>query len=85
MCSRIPEWGQILIYPFFHISIYNVHDDAKDKDFELELSWICAESKNLHQFVPKDIAEEAERLAKVIIRKKMILVMYEVDVKAILF
>lgn len=46
-------------------SIYNVHDDAKDKEFELELSWICPESKNLHQFVPKEIAEEAERLAKV--------------------
>lgn len=46
-------------------SIYNVHDDAKDKDFELELSWICAESGGLHQAVPKDIVEEAERLAKV--------------------
>lgn len=50
----------IIIY-----SIYTCHDDAKDKDFELELSWICAESKYKHQFVPNDIKEEAERLAKV--------------------
>lgn len=46
-------------------SIYNVHDDAKDKDFELELSWVCEESRGLHQFVPKDIADEAAQLAKV--------------------
>ncbi|KAI8379799.1 nucleophile aminohydrolase [Radiomyces spectabilis] len=44
--------------------IYTCHDDAKDKDFELELSWICAESSYVHKFVPKDIKEEAERLAK---------------------
>jgi hypothetical protein len=46
-------------------SIYNVHDDAKDKDFELELSWVCTESNGLHQAVPKDIAAEAEQHAKV--------------------
>lgn len=46
-------------------SIYTCHDDAKDKEFELELSWICAESKYKHQFVPADIQREAERLAKV--------------------
>jgi 20S proteasome subunit alpha 7 len=45
-------------------SIYTVHDDAKDKEFELELSWIPNETKK-HQFVPKDIADECERLAKV--------------------
>ncbi|KAF9945598.1 hypothetical protein BGZ65_010576, partial [Modicella reniformis] len=44
--------------------IYNVHDDAKDKEFELELSWICEESNGFHQAVPKDLAEEAEQLAK---------------------
>ncbi|KAI9021608.1 nucleophile aminohydrolase [Phycomyces nitens] len=44
--------------------IYTCHDEAKDKDFELELSWICPESKYKHQFVPKEIKEEAERLAK---------------------
>jgi len=44
--------------------IYGVHDDLKDKLFELELSWVCPESNNKHQFVPKDVFEEAERLAK---------------------
>ncbi|KAG0212044.1 hypothetical protein BGX28_006942 [Mortierella sp. GBA30] len=44
--------------------IYNVHDDAKDKEFELELSWVCTESNGYHQIVPKDIADEAEALAK---------------------
>jgi 20S proteasome subunit alpha 7 len=30
----------------------------------LELSWICAESKYKHQFVPNELKSEAERLAK---------------------
>lgn len=55
----------------FSCSIYNVHDDAKDKEFELELSWVCEETKGLHQFVPKDIAAEAEQLAKVRRRKSL--------------
>ena len=44
--------------------IYLVHDDAKDKDFELELSWINEESKNLHVHVPADLVTEAEQKAK---------------------
>jgi len=44
--------------------IYMVHDDVKDKAFELELSWVCAESNNNHEFVPKDLQDEAEKLAK---------------------
>ena len=58
--------NQFLSNSFFLNSIYTVHDDAKDKEFELELSWITNETKR-HEFVPKDIAEEAERLAKVFI------------------
>lgn len=46
-------------------SIHTVHDDAKDKDFELEMSWVCTESKGRHEIVPQAIAAEAERLAKV--------------------
>jgi 20S proteasome subunit alpha 7 len=48
----------------FNFSIYSVHDDAKDKAFELELSWVCEETGNLHKFVPKDLLEEAEKYAK---------------------
>lgn len=31
--------------------IYGVHDEAKDKAFELELSWVCDESNRQHQKV----------------------------------
>jgi 20S proteasome subunit alpha 7 len=44
--------------------IYGVHDEAKDKAFELELSWICDESGREHKRVPADVLAEAERLAK---------------------
>lgn len=37
--------------------IYKVHDDAKDKDFELELSWIGPETKGKHQLVPLQLAQ----------------------------
>jgi hypothetical protein len=46
------------------ISIYLVHDDAKEKDFELEMSWIGDETKGLHLPVPKDLMEDAEAKAK---------------------
>jgi len=39
--------------------IYKLHDDIKDKEFELELSWVCQESKQKHVFVPKDLRDEA--------------------------
>eukprot|EP00736_Rhodelphis_marinus_P011211 Rmarinus@m.22944 len=44
--------------------IYHVHDDVKDKDFELEMSWVCDESNRIHQFVPADLKAEAEAAAK---------------------
>ncbi|KAI9140158.1 nucleophile aminohydrolase [Paraphysoderma sedebokerense] len=45
--------------------IHVVHDEAKDKEFELELSWICPESNNKHTFVPDSVLDEAENYAKV--------------------
>ena len=45
-------------------SLYKVHEDAKDKDMEIEMSWICPESKNRHAQVPKEILAEAEAYAK---------------------
>lgn len=45
-------------------SIYLVHDDAKEKEFELEMSWISAESGGLHVAVPQDLFDEAEAKAK---------------------
>ncbi|KAF8592656.1 20S proteasome subunit [Ramaria rubella] len=44
--------------------IYLVHDDAKDKEFELEMSWIGDETAGRHLPVPNDLKEEAERKAK---------------------
>ncbi len=47
--------------------IYLAHEDNKDKDFELEMTWVSAVSgptKGRHEEVPKELREEAERLAK---------------------
>lgn len=47
--------------------IYVAHDDNKDKDFELEMTWISSldgPTKGRHEEVPKARREEAERLAK---------------------
>ena len=43
------------------------HEDTKDKEFELEMTWISSldgPTKGRHEHVPADILEEAERLAK---------------------
>uniref|UniRef100_A0A8C6VRH4 Proteasome subunit alpha type n=2 Tax=Sauria TaxID=32561 RepID=A0A8C6VRH4_NAJNA len=44
--------------------IYIVHDEVKDKAFELELSWVGEITKGKHEIVPKDVKEEAEKYAK---------------------
>lgn len=44
--------------------MYLAHDEAKDKDFELEISWIGPQSDNQHQIVPRAILEDAIRAAK---------------------
>jgi len=44
--------------------IYKLHDDIKDKDFELELSWVCEESNRKHVMVPSGLRSEAIRLGK---------------------
>ncbi|XP_062905655.1 proteasome subunit alpha type-3 [Mobula hypostoma] len=44
--------------------IYIVHDEVKDKSFELELSWVGEITNGRHELVPKDIKEEAEKYAK---------------------
>jgi 20S proteasome subunit alpha 7 len=41
------------------LRIYSVHDDVKDKDFELEMSWICEESDRKHQRVPAELLQQA--------------------------
>jgi len=44
--------------------IYIVHDEVKDKNFELELSWVGDMTKGKHQLVPKTVHTEAEKYAK---------------------
>ncbi|KAJ9645131.1 putative proteasome subunit alpha type-7 [Coniosporium apollinis] len=47
--------------------IYVAHEDSKDKEFELEMTWVSSLSgptKGRHEEVPQKLREEAERLAK---------------------
>ena len=47
--------------------IYVAHEDSKDKEFELEMSWISSSdgpTKGRHQEVPRALLEEAEKAAK---------------------
>jgi len=47
--------------------IYVAHEDSKDKEFELEMTWISGTdgpTKGRHQHVPKELLEEAEKAAK---------------------
>lgn len=47
--------------------IYVAHEDSKDKEFELEMSWISSvdgPTKGRHEEVPKELVEEAEKAAK---------------------
>lgn len=54
----------------FPPSIYKLHDEVKDKELELELSWVCDESKRLHVLVPEPFRSEAIALAKEAKRKE---------------
>ncbi|PKI85641.1 proteasome endopeptidase complex [Malassezia vespertilionis] len=51
--------------------IYKAHDDAKDKDFELELSWVGPASDMKHRPVPAQIKEEAVRKALAALDEEM--------------
>jgi len=44
--------------------IYQVHDEVKDKMFELELSWVGEFTDGVHQRVPEKVQTEAEKFAK---------------------
>ncbi|XP_796247.2 proteasome subunit alpha type-3 [Strongylocentrotus purpuratus] len=44
--------------------IHIVHDEIKDKAFELELSWVGKVSNGRHELVPKKIADEAIKYGK---------------------
>jgi len=44
--------------------IYLVHDDNKEKEFELEMSWAGDETNGLHVPVPAELLADAERKAR---------------------
>ena len=45
-------------------SLHVIHDDAKDKLYEFEVTWICKQSNYQHARVPEAILEEANRIAQ---------------------
>lgn len=44
--------------------IYMVHDEVKDKLFELELSWVTKSTNGKYEKVPQSVQESAEKFAK---------------------
>jgi len=44
--------------------IHSLHDEGKDKPFELEMSWLCDESGWEHKGVPRDFIKESIEWAK---------------------
>jgi len=45
--------------------IYLSHEDNKDKDFEIEISWVStSETNGLHKPVPEDLLKEAKEYAE---------------------
>jgi len=44
--------------------IYQVHDELRDKEFKLELSWVGVETNGLHKLVPDNIYLEADKAGK---------------------
>ena len=44
--------------------IVKLHDDIKDKDYELELSWVCDESNRKHVRIPEELRVSTFKEAK---------------------
>jgi len=44
--------------------IYLVHDELKDKQFELEMSWVGEHTNGRHERVPAELKTEAEMKAR---------------------
>lgn len=44
--------------------IYQVHDELKDKEFKLELSWVGQDTEGLHKLVPPHIYDEADKAGR---------------------
>nr|OQV22188.1 Proteasome subunit alpha type-3 [Hypsibius exemplaris] len=44
--------------------IYGVHDQVKDKEFILEMGWVCEQSGGVFEDLPKAMLDDAESYAK---------------------
>lgn len=44
--------------------LYVAHEDNKDKDFELEISWVTEANGRVHEFVPESLLAEAKIYAE---------------------
>lgn len=44
--------------------VYVVHDELKDKHFELELAWVGEKTNGKFEMVPQSFLEECENYAK---------------------
>ena len=53
------------------VRIYLVHDDNKDKEFELEMTWICPDSKNKHALIPSELLNEANAAGRAALEEGM--------------
>jgi hypothetical protein len=44
----------------YHVAkmLHKTHDEAKDKTFELDVAWICAESEFKTAFIPAEFLNE---------------------------
>ncbi|KAJ1976215.1 putative proteasome subunit alpha type-7 [Dimargaris xerosporica] len=51
--------------------IYTAHDEAKDKEFELELVWISAETNGRFERVSKEMVAEAEAYTQALLNAEM--------------
>ena len=44
--------------------LYVAHEESKDKEFVIEMTWVGSETDGRHKEVPRELVEEAERKAK---------------------
>ena len=44
-----------------------MHDEVKDKEFELEMSWICDESGRVHKPVPKELQANFDEFTNILL------------------
>jgi len=57
-------WGFGFVDVCRFCSIYSIHDEVKDKEFELEMSWVCEASGKKFVSVPSALLEAAVTAAK---------------------